>query len=135
MLNMRKERIDFKDSVMEAVLKIAEGNPGALRVCMELYQHTGNIDPDSAFGGLGSILALDSLGIYGSKIWMLYKDVCKEDLVSMVIVLRSEQLGFITENQIAHAIENYGSGLDIEDLYKKVTGQLTKFNTSGKIEE
>jgi len=127
MLNMRKERIDFKDSVMEAVLKIAEGNPGALRVCMELYQHTGNIDPDSAFGGLGSILALDSLGIYGSKIWMLYKDVCKEDLVSMVIVLRSEQLGFITENQIIHAIETYGSGIDIIDLRKKVTGQLTNF--------
>jgi len=135
MFDKRKERIDFKDSVMEAIMKIAEGNPGALRVCMNLYQHTAAIDPDSAFGGLGSILALDSLCIYGSKIWMLYKDVCNEDLVSMVMVLRAEQLGFITENQIAHAIENYGSGLDIEDLYKKVTGQLTKFNTSGKIEE
>jgi len=135
MFDKVKERIDFKDNVMEAIMKIAEGNPGALRVCMELYQHTGNIDPDSAFGGLGSLLALDSLGIYGSKIWMLYKDVCNEDLVSMVMVLRSEQLGFISENQVTNAIETRGSGLDIEELYKKVTGQLTKFNTNGEIKK
>ena len=128
MFDKVKERIDFKDSVMEAILKIAEGNPGALRVCMELYQHTGNIDPDSAFGGLGSLLALDSLGIYGSKIWMLYKDVCKEDLVSMVMVLRAWQLGFIEDKLIFYAIENNGDGIEMVGLYKRVTGQLTKFD-------
>jgi len=46
-------------------------------------KHCESIDPDSNFGGLGPLLLLDTLSIYGPRIWQLYKDVCarSEDIV------------------------------------------------------
>lgn len=85
------------------------------------------IDTDAAFGGFANIMDLDTLGIYGSRIWMLYKDVCKEKLYKMIAVLRSWQLGFVSASAINHAIDNYGEGLDVSECVVKVTEQLKGF--------
>lgn len=69
---MSKDRITGLDmSLLEILSALSEGNPGALRVLMELFG-------DGA--GFLDVLGCDSKRLYGSRIWMLYKDVCGEDI-------------------------------------------------------
>ena len=121
------EKIKLTDTTPDVITKMSEGNPGALSVCIQLLTETEKIDPDAALGGLSGILMLDGLGIYGSKIWMLYKDVCGEDIADTITVLRGYQLGFITYHQLHHAIQNGGNGLDVNDVLKQVKDELPLF--------
>ena len=89
-------RIELSDSVQSAIIKMAEGNPGAVRVLCELFKWSPTIDPQSALGGLGPILSLDTEGIYGSQIWVLYKDVCGQSILNVLALLRAKQMGVLT---------------------------------------
>jgi hypothetical protein len=70
---------------------------------------------------------MDTHGVYGHRIWMLYKDVCGENIENMLAVLRACQLGIITDQTMNHAIDNYGDGLDVPAILGKVKEQLTEF--------
>lgn len=120
-------RILIGDTVELAVRKMGEGNPGALRVLVACVQLAAAIDPDAALASVAPLFWLDELEVYGSDIWMLYKDVCREDLRSMIAVLRGWQLGFISREQIAHAVENYGEGIDVAEIFRKVEEHLVGF--------
>ena len=124
---MGDSRIQLRDTTMDVVTKMVEGNPGAVTVLVKMLKEGGTIDPDCFAGGLGAILSLDTHRIYGPRIWMFYKDVCGEDLRVMLGVLRSVQLGFLQSNLFGAAIDNYGKGLDIPDLMKKVEDRLPHF--------
>lgn len=125
-------KIKLSDTILDVVVKMGEGNPGALRVCTEILQEDKGIDPDNTLGGLETVLALDTLGIYGARIWMLYKDVCGEDLTKTLAVLRGWQLGQLAEDVIHHAIDNWGAGIDCDDVLAKVQVRLPMF---GQLEE
>lgn len=120
-------KLTLNDTVQDVIVKMSEGNPGAMTVCMGLLREGGGIDPDGVTGGLGLVLHLDSLGLYGSHIWMLYKDVCGHDLTKMCAILRGWQLGQLREDVIHHAIENRGEGIDCDDVLAKVQDRLPAF--------
>ena len=120
-------RIQYSDTTQDALVKMCEGNPGGLRVCMELLTKAGEIDPDNIMGGLGFVLNLDTLGLYGSKIWMLYKDVCNQDLTKTCAILRGWQLGYVAEDDILHAVDNYGDGLNPGAILNQVQETLPNF--------
>lgn len=128
-------KLKLDDTVQDMVIKISEGNPGALTVCLDILKKGKSIDPDGFDGGIGSLLLFDSLSLYGSQIWMLYKDVCGEDLVKTVAMLRAWQLGFINEDKLKHAIDNYGNGIDKDDLFKQVKDRLPNFDIVTKPED
>jgi hypothetical protein len=128
---MANERISLNDSGMDVLVKMAGGNPGALTVMMGLLKEAEKIDPMNIMGGMGVILSLDTLHIYEERIWMLYKDVCGEDLVKMCAVLRGWQLGMLDESSLNRAIDNNGEGVDINKLHKKVVERIDKFSTEG----
>ena len=121
---MSNERICIEDNTISAIMKLAEGNPGALNVCMNIIESGPEIDP---IGGLGPLLSMDTLGIYGSRIWMLYKDVCGEDLPKTLAILRAWQLGFLEKGALLHAIDNCGEGIDIEKMVAAVCERLPEF--------
>lgn len=123
-------RIKLTDTGLSAAMKMSGGNPGAMTVIMRCLRDAEAIDPDSFMGGMGVILALDTHGIYGADIWMLYKDVCAEDLRVMCALLRAVQLGFLPEPQLNAAIQNYGEGLDIPALVARVEKFLPAFHKS-----
>ena len=54
------------------VRALSEENPGAINVLIQWIES----DPMA----LLAILILDSKRLYGSHIWMVYKDVCSEDI-------------------------------------------------------
>jgi hypothetical protein len=122
-----KTKIELTDSIQDVLFKMSEGNPGALTVCLGILEHGEKIDPDNAMGGLGIILSLDTLGLYGSKIWMLFRDVCESDLAQMLAMLRGWQLGMLSETQVRHAVENHGDGINVADICQKVTERLPRF--------
>lgn len=120
-------RLELSDSGMQIAKKMAEGIPGAVTVLVGLLTKNEAIDPDSAFGPLGAIMTLDTCGIYGSRIWMLYKDVCGQDIVKTIGLLRAVQLGLLDEASLHAAIDNYGRGIDVDKCLTLVRAELPDF--------
>jgi len=123
---MQKERIELSDSILDIVTKMSNGNPGAISVIIKIIKHGAEIDPDSFCGSLGTIFNLDREGIYGSDLWLFYKDVCKENIVNVVGVLRCCQLGELPISHVWDAIRGIKQ-LDIEPVMELVKAKLPNF--------
>lgn len=120
-------RIELTDSAHSMVFKMSEGNPGAVSVCAQIMGQGEIVDPDMAIGSIMPIFLLDTLGIYSSRIWMLYKDVCGESIINMLAVLRANQLGLLSSDAINHAIDNRGDGIDCDLVVEQVKLRLPNF--------
>jgi hypothetical protein len=107
---------------------LSEGNPGAINVIMESMKHGEEIDPENHFKGWGFALHLDALGIYGGRVWMLYKDVCRENLAHAIGMVRSVQLGIIPIEELNQAIDGKGK-IDVDAMMEKVREELPRFNS------
>ena len=124
-------RLTMNMTTQDAIIALSEGNPGALRVSMELLKNGKNIDPEYStelYGDTFFLCLLDEYEIYGPRIWMLYKDVCKQEISYAFAILRACQLGQIGVEKVNHAIDNYGEGIDLEEVMKAVQERLPKFN-------
>lgn len=128
---MIETRIELTDTIIDIVSKMSEGNPGAMNALMNIIT-PNNIDPDNSMGGLGVILSLDTHGIYGTDIYVLYSDICDKNLVNMLAVMRSVQLGLFDASILKDACSRQDySGKElvpVEELYEKVKKKLPNFN-------
>lgn len=97
-------RIDLDDTIMDIICKLSGGNPGAMNVMMQMLAQTGTIDPNHVLGGAGAVMALDTLNVYESKIWVLYKEICNEDLVTMLGLMRGVQLGYMHTSELTEPL-------------------------------
>lgn len=130
---MSNERIQLSDNTMDVVMKMSDGNLGAMKVLMNILSPDSNeIDPDNVMGGMGVILSLDTHGIYGTDIYILYNDICQNDLVKFLAILRAVQLGFFSEHILKDACSRQDrtgiSLIPIDELYLKVTERLPNFD-------
>lgn len=126
------ERITLKDTSRDILVKMADGNPGAISAMMEMIKHGESIDPQGFMGGLGAILSLDTLGIYGTEIYILWNDQCHRDTRELLMLLRANQLGFVTDSEIKGVAEDQMrqvmfSQERMDELDKKVCERLTTF--------
>lgn len=125
-------KITLADNVMSAVIKMCEGNPGVMTALMEIIKCSKQVDPDDFMGGLGKILALDTLEIYGTNIYVLWNDICDRNTSKMIAVLRANQLGFISDQILKDACHRQDrSGrktIPVEELYSKVVERLPRFD-------
>lgn len=76
MKNLNMQRLALDDSPQDICAKMGDGNIGALTVMIQLLKLGGE--------GVLAALALDSLGVYGSDIWVMYKDECDEDIRKLI---------------------------------------------------
>lgn len=124
---MNKEtRIDISDTLFTAISKLSEGNPGSITAMAQMMKEVPDTDPEDAFGVLGFLLSLDSFGIYGSRIWCLFKDVCGCNARHALACLRSVQMGILPESELKRAIDGQ-SKLDLEVLIPKLVKELPSF--------
>jgi hypothetical protein len=123
---MNKTRLEVKDTVTDAIFKLSDGNPGAVSVMAGLVKISEAVDPDDVFGPFGPMICLDSYGIYGSRIWVLYKYCCGECYINMLAVLRAVQLGSMKESVVQKAIECL-TALDCDSILLKVRERLPQF--------
>lgn len=128
-----KPRIQLGDTLISAVSKLSEGIPGATIVLTDLAFKIPEIDPDAILGPWSHLAQLDIFGIYGSRIWSLYKDVCGQNLVNMIGLLRAVQLGFLSESRLNHVIDgmSVSSGW-VEGYVDQVKRQLPNFAKAQK---
>ena len=132
---MENSRIKNTDSMPIVISKMAGNNFGAMDVVIKILQDK-IIDPDNLLEGVGTIIMLDNFGIYGTDIYVLYNDICERNLVKMIAVLRSVQLGIFDRTILKDACHRQDrSGKDmvpVEDLYLKVKQRLPNFDAEGK---
>jgi len=93
-------RIKLEDSTMDALVKMVNGNPGAIAALMDIIKYGDDIDPQGALGGMGAILGLDTWEIYGSDIYILWNDKCKRDVRRMLMIMRATQLGHFSHEKL-----------------------------------
>ena len=120
-------RLKLDMNFNDILFAVSDGNPGAINVIVESLKHGEAIDPDNGFKAWGFVLNLDGLGIYASRVWMLYKDVCRENLAHAIGIARSVQLGIVTVDELNEAIDGKRK-LDVEATLEKVCEQLPRFN-------
>ena len=79
-----KARINLKMNLIEAIIALSEGNPGAVTVCSRLVKEVEH--------GIITLCHLDDMEIYGSDIWLCYKDICKMDINLLLKRIRSREI-------------------------------------------
>lgn len=125
-------RIEATDTLFSVIMKVGEGNPGAIEALIRIDRESENIDKQNMLGGLSYILELDKLNIYGTDIYVLYSDICAKNLPQMLAVLRSVQLGFLDKDILRDACsrQDYSGRalVPVEELYIKVKERLEKFD-------
>lgn len=90
------EKINGNMNMMEMVMIMSEGNPGAMSVIMGMMQDlTGPRD----------ILMLDSMDIRGSHLYMLNNDCCRRDPAKFKRTLMVLRSGVFTQEQIHENLE------------------------------
>lgn len=119
-------RLKLEMGLNDMLFALGEGNPGAITVMMDSIKENKSIDPDNWAGPLGMILNLDMCGVYGSRIWGLYKRVCGERLPQTAAVLRAVQLGIIARMELDGAIDETMK-LDVDKVCRKVAEELPNF--------
>lgn len=88
---MGNEKITGDMNMMDMMMVMSEGNPGALNVLMGMMR-----DPRSIM----DILLLDSLDIRGSKIWMLFSDSCGKNTGKFNRTLMALRCGAYSQEEI-----------------------------------
>jgi hypothetical protein len=125
-------------TVQDAMMLLADGNPGAIRAMCALAKCASTADPGNFLGPFGPVFLLDSAGIYGSAIWILYKDVCGENAVRTLAVLRSGQLGIIPAERLTQVIsahmERTAAEFDADLVWTQVCERLPAFQKPGALE-
>lgn len=115
-------KLQLEMNLNDALWAMSEGNPGAINVLMDSVR-APEIDPENAFGLWGLMVNLDEFEVYGSRIWILYKDICGESLPKTVAMARACQLGIISREQLDLAIDKK-QPLDVDEIVRKVKDEL-----------
>lgn len=135
----KNQRISLNDDLKTCLIKLAEGNPGALTAMIEMCKISEEIDFDSAFGPYTPLINLDDFGIYGTDIYVLWNDICDRDTIKTIGVLRATQMGLFDNNILkdaAHRQDRSGKSLvPVDELMLKLMKKLPNFNKDGRAQE
>lgn len=125
-------RIELTDSVMSIVMKMSDGNPGAVSALSEIIKHGPVIDPQSAMPEVMPMLHLDTHGIYGTDIYVLFNDKCHRNVRKLLVLIRATQLGFLPPHKLKQLAADQSREVNLSDeefadLDAKVCAELSEF--------
>lgn len=112
-------KIQLTDDTMEILYKMSEGNPGAISILTKLLsKETTQELVDSI---INVILPLDTLGVYGSKLYMLWVDACDNNTDKVKKVIELWRNGKLTKEEIHENLnQNYAKPFDqVEEFFNK----------------
>lgn len=121
------------DTPQDMVVKMAEGNVGALGACMELMKHGATIDPNRFSGGHGLLVILDDANIRGVRLHLLYADFCNKDIVRLCACARAMQrLADDWYDKIVDAVDakqrdRRQGTLDVDQILRDLQAVLPRF--------
>lgn len=105
-------KLELKDNLNDIIIKLSEGNPGAITVLFEIMKCKDN-DPIEY---LGIFLTIDTMELYGSHLYMLWNDCCDRNIKQTLDVIEAYRKRKITNNDINERIKNVGYGKPFDDL-------------------
>lgn len=127
---------DMELTFQDMLILLADGNPGAITAMMHCANASPIVDPLAWAGPYQPLLHLDSFGIYGPQIWVLYKDLASQSTVNTLALLRAVQLGILSQEELHTALQRYHLGQTRADNNERVNQillavqqQLPSFNT------
>jgi hypothetical protein len=85
---IQREEIKLTNNINDLLFKMSEGNPGALRVLMDILKM-------NELNGFFLILSLDDMNIRGTQIWVGYKNFCGEDIFKFIEAVTNRSLEMI----------------------------------------
>jgi len=97
---MSESKIQLTDTLEDVLIKMSEKNPGALMAMMSVIKECPQIDPQGFAGGMGPILLCDTLGIYGTDIYILFNDKCDRNVRTFVMLFRAVQFGLLDRKRL-----------------------------------
>lgn len=100
------------DNFDDIVLKMSEGNPGAMTTIFEIFKAKNN----DVIDAIPLFLTLDMMGLYGSHLYMLWNDSCNRDVEKVIKVIEAYRSGTINNVHIYERIQNVGYGKSFDDL-------------------
>lgn len=101
-----KARIELTDTPIDIIVKMSEGNPGAMAFMGQALKEPENL--------ILIVLPLDTLEVYGSKIYMLWNDACDRDIEKVKRVIERWRTGELTKEEI-HTNLNRGRALPFKE--------------------
>lgn len=110
--NKNMGKIEINDTIESIIVKLSEGNPGAMRTLFEIMQFKGN----NPFYFLETFLAIDNMKLYGSYLYMLWNDCCKNNIEKVFKVIEAYQRGDINDEMINERIRTAGYGISFDDI-------------------
>jgi len=125
-------RIKINDTFLDVIVKLSNGNPGAIAALSEIAVQAEKIDPESVVGALGPVLAFDTYGIYGTEIYILYNDKCGRNIRKLLILLRAVQLDFLPVIKLKKMAEDQMGQINLTQeewftIDKQVCARLPQF--------
>jgi hypothetical protein len=97
----KREALDLRGSVMDLMITLSEGNPGAARVLSDL---AATIDRDRF---AKTLLTLDDMNIRGTQIWVGFNDFAKGDIKAFYAAVFSRNKDMI---KVINATCTYNDG-------------------------
>ncbi len=114
-------RLDQSDTLETAILKLSGGVGGAIEVLAEVVKQGAAIHPELESSGIGHLLLLDELGIYGTDIYILYRDKCGSDIRQLLLLLRAAQLGKYPKSKLRELASDQFNQVSISgDVWKEL---------------
>ena len=101
-----KTRIKVEDTKIDALTKMTEGNPGAMIALASLMKHPELVKPADPFT---EMLGLDSLHLYGSKLYDFLTYCCENSIKNFRLVSLNHSYGNIDRKTIHTLVENQES--------------------------
>lgn len=101
---MTPNPIEPQDNLIDVVVRMAEGNPGATTVMAGILKHAPDL-------GIVYLLHLDDMNIRGSAIWVAFKDHCDSDVAKLVECLTTRDPDMVAT--VNDAIDRGLCGVDV----------------------
>lgn len=102
-------KLSPNDSTMDLMLKMSEGNPGALMLCTELFK--------LGTPGVVALINLDDIGLYGDRLYMLWNDCCDRDADKVIKVIEAMNSGKFSAQDIRDRVSGgWGKAYTDEEL-------------------
>ncbi len=119
----------FDMPTLDVIMALGEGNVGAIRALTEIIGIGAKVDKDSILGASGALFGLDTLDIYGSRIWLLYKDVCGQRADKVIGMLRAVQLGIMREIDLVALVDGKRDNVAnvVDETIRQVQERLKGF--------
>lgn len=97
---------------LDSILSLTNGDEDSSRVCVLAieFELRTRFSGDSVYR---SLYLLDALHVHDADIYLLYKEVCHENIKHMIALLNATYSGFVTQKALQHAIAHHGEGIDL----------------------